>query len=98
MTQENETRQQQIKVRYSETSSLYASQFLINSSEEDITVNFSSGPLTDPGSNESVLPVHTRISMTREGAKRLHAILGQVLNQQSTAGQNAATAQFPKMQ
>lgn len=98
MAKENEEKQQQIKVRYNETSSLFASQFLLNSSEEDVTVNFSSGPLSDPGSGESVLPIHSRISMTREGAKRLHAILGKVLSSESDKNQAAATAQFPKIQ
>lgn len=98
MSKENEEKQQQIKVRYNETSSLFASQFLLNSSEEDVTVNFSAGPLTDPGNGESILPIHTRISMTREGAKRLHAILGKVLTAENSTNQAAATAKFPKIQ
>ena len=99
MAKENEEKQQQqIKVRYNETSSLFASQFLLNTSAEDVTINFSSGPITDPAGGESVLPIHTRISMTREGAKRLHAILGKVLSPQSKENQAAATAQFPKIQ
>jgi len=71
--------QQQIRVRYNETSALFASQFIVNTSAEDVTVNFSSGPITDPGSGETMLPVHTRIAMTREGARRLHAVLSNVL-------------------
>lgn len=73
-------KQQQIKVRYNETSALFASQFILNTSEEDITINFSSGPMTDPAGNETILPVHTRIAMTREGALRLRGILDQVLS------------------
>ncbi len=76
---EQQQNQQQIKVRYSETSSLFASQFIVNTSAEDITINFSSGALSDPGGGETVLPVHTRIAMTLEGARRLHAVLGKVL-------------------
>lgn len=99
MAQESQ-KQQQIKIRYNETSSLFASQFLLNSSEEDVTVNFSSGPLTDPAGGESVLPIHTRISMSKAGAKRLYDILGKILSQPEASGQVAegATAQFPKMQ
>ncbi len=73
---------QQIKVRYNETSALFASQFIINTSAEDITINFSSGPMNDPTSGETILPVHTRISMTMPGARRLHAVLGNILAQQ----------------
>ncbi len=77
--------QQQIKVRYNETSALFASQFIINTSAEDVTINFSSGPLSDPASGETILPVHTRMAMTREGARRLHAVLGNILGQQESS-------------
>ena len=76
--QDNKT-QQQIRVRYNETSALFASQFIVNTSAEDVTVNFSSGPITDPASGETMLPVHTRIAMTREGARRLRAVLTNIL-------------------
>ena len=76
-------KQQQIKVRYNETSALYASQFIVNTSGEDLTINFSSGPITDPASGESILPVHTRMAMTINGARRLHAVLGNILNKPS---------------
>jgi hypothetical protein len=72
-------KKQQIKVRYNETSSLYASQFIINSSAEDVTINFSSGALSDPASSETILPIHTRITMTRAGVQRLHAVLSNML-------------------
>jgi len=95
MDQEKQTKKQQIKVRYNETSALYASQFIVNNSLEDLTINFSSGPLNDPGSGDTILPVHTRIAMTKEGAKRLHAVLGQVLEQWTD---DINQAQFPKIQ
>ncbi|MBU0945561.1 MAG: hypothetical protein KJ804_02350 [Proteobacteria bacterium] len=100
MSQENKSKQQQVKVRYTETSALYASQFILNASEEDITVNFSSGPLVDPVSGETILPVHTRIAMSKEGARRLHAILSKVLSQPAAKQKmaEAAQAQLPKMQ
>ncbi len=79
--------QQQVKVRYNETSALFASQFIINTSAEDITINFSSGPLSDPANGETILPVHTRMAMTRAGARRLHAVLGNILNQQPESGE-----------
>ena len=75
-------KQQQIKVRYNETSALYASQFIVNTSGEDLIINFSSGPITDPAGGESILPVHTRMAMTINGA-RLHAVLGNILSKQA---------------
>jgi hypothetical protein len=99
MAEDNQTRQQ-IKVRYTETSSLYASQFILNSSDEDITINFSSGPLADPGSGETILPIHTRISLTRDGARRLMGVLGRVLSEQDDRQKVADAAQvhLPKIQ
>ncbi len=75
----DQEKKQQVKVRYNETSSLYASQFIINSSAEDVTINFSSGALSDPASGETVLPIHTRITMTRAGVQRLQAVLANML-------------------
>jgi hypothetical protein len=91
---------QQIKVRYTDTSALFASQFIINTSSDDLTINFSSGPLSDPTSNETILPVHSRIAMTMEGAKRLHAMLDKLLNEKrksDSAAQNSGQAQFPEL-
>lgn len=69
----------QVKVRYAETSALYASQVLVNATGEDIILNFSSGYMSDPSSGQTLLPVHTRIAMTAAGARRLQALLDQVL-------------------
>ena len=98
MSKDNQPQQKQIKVRYNETSSVFASQFLLNSSAEDVTVNFSSGPIIDPATGESMLPIHTRISMSREGAKRLYATLGRVLAEKAEQQEDLAAAQFPKVQ
>lgn len=88
----------QIKIRYSETSSVFASQFLVNSTPEDITVGFSSGYMKDPGTNETSLPVHSRISMTLAGAKRLHEILGKVLADNGTVQGSAPIKNIPDTQ
>jgi hypothetical protein len=95
-----QNKQQQVRVRYNETSALFASQFIINTSSEDLTINFSSGPITDPASGESVLPVHTRMAMTINGAHRLHTVLGNILKQQAEAAAAVpehAQAQLPKI-
>ena len=97
MTEKQTT--QQVKVRYNETSALFASQFIINTTSEDLTLNFSSGSITDPASGETLLPIHTRIAMTASAARRLHQVLGSVLSQMQAGGVPAAAqAQLPKMQ
>ncbi len=100
MSQKKNSKPKQIKVQYAETSAIYASQFILNASENDITINFSSGPMVDSASGETILPMHTRIAMGKEGAKRLHAVLGQVLSQSSPdeTVPEIAQAQLPKMQ
>ncbi|BCL63081.1 hypothetical protein DGMP_37740 [Desulfomarina profundi] len=79
---------EQVTVRYNETSSLFASQFILNTSSDDVTISFSSGPLADPSGNGTILPVHSRIAMTRDGAKRLYEILGSVLAQNKSGPAN----------
>lgn len=93
-------KQQQVKVRYNETSALYASQFIVNTTDEDITLNFSSGPMSDPAGNETILPVHTRIAMSKQGAVRLYKILSQVLTEQKRKKVTPKTSQakLPKLQ
>lgn len=93
MSKQEQKKQQQIKVRYNETSALFASQFIVNTSAEDVTINFSSGPLSDPATGETILPVHTRMAMTREGARRLHGVLSNILGNQEAKGKIPANAQ-----
>ncbi|MFP7755147.1 hypothetical protein ACLG6S_10945 [Thermodesulfobacteriota bacterium B35] len=79
---EQQSRQQQIRVRYNETSATFASQFLININGDELILNCSPGPLTDPATGESTLPVDCRIGMTLSAARRLHDVLTRVLSQQ----------------
>jgi hypothetical protein len=76
---EKKSEAKRITIRYTDTSALFSSQFLVNSTPEDITVGFSSGYMKDPGTDETSLPIHSRIAMTHAGAKRLHELLGKVL-------------------
>jgi hypothetical protein len=56
--------------------------------------------MTDPAGGETILPVHTRIAMGKEAARRLYVVLGQVLSQAETQENvpEIAKAQLPKMQ
>ena len=89
---------QQVKVRYTDTSALFASQFMINTTTEDLTLNVSSGPIPDPASGETLLPIHTRIAMTPAAARRLYQVLGSVLSQHQGGIPSEAQAQLPKIQ
>lgn len=70
-----------VKVRYETTGVVYVSQFLLNANPEEILVNCSSGYISDPASNEHLLPIQLRMVMTSGAAKRLYDSLGQALKQ-----------------
>jgi hypothetical protein len=79
--------QQTVKVRYEETQALFASQFMINASDEDVVINFSSGHISDPNTGESILPIHTRIALTPGATIRLVNTLTQVIDNMKRANQ-----------
>lgn len=71
---------QQLQLRYEQTSALYASQFVISATGEEIIINFSSGSLLDPSSGETYLPIHTRVALSATGARKLVTLLNQALS------------------
>ena len=94
---------QKLKVKYEVTSAQYANQFLVNTTAEELFLDLSSGTVTDPSSGDSVVPIHTRIAMSYNGARRLAQILEQAVKRQeaSQASQsgtpNQASARLPKV-
>ena len=70
----------QVRVRYEQTTAMYANQFVLNASEDEVIVNFSSGGLPDPATGETHLPIHTRIAMSRRAAQNLVGLLNQALS------------------
>ena len=94
-SQEKEQEQQKISmhVRYDNTETQFASQFIVNSTREEIIVNFSPGAIADPQTNQQMLPVNSRIAMTPQGAARLVQTLTNALkNMQSAAQANKPDA------
>ncbi len=82
---------QQLKLRYEQTSALYASQFVITANGDEVIVNFSSGTLPDSANGDSILPIHTRIALTANGAKKLANLINQALSANiATQGMNEA--------
>lgn len=69
-----------LKVRYEDMAAQYASQVILNTTREEFLLDFSSGVVPDPNTGEPCVPVHTRIAMSLNGARRLHNLLGQAIN------------------
>ena len=70
----------QLQLRYEQTTALYASQFVISATGDEVIVNFSSGNIMDSENGESYLPVHTRIALTSTGARKLATLINQALS------------------
>lgn len=71
---------QQLQLRYEQTSALYASQFVISATGDEVIINFSSGNVSDSVKGESYLPIHTRIALTSTGARKLANLINQALS------------------
>ena len=85
---------QQLKLRYEQTSALYASQFVITANGDEVIVNFSSGSLPDSANGDSILPIHTRIALSANGAKKLANLINQALSAKiTTQAMNEAKSQ-----
>ena len=76
-----------MRVRYENMETQFASQFIVNSTREEIIVSFSPGPIADPQTNQQMLPINTRIAMTPHGAARLAQTLSNVLKNMQAAAQ-----------
>jgi hypothetical protein len=91
--------EKKVRIHYEETEAKFASQFLVNATEEDIIIGFSSGYIPEPGKSSNLLSVHSRIALSIPGAVRLHAMLDEVLKQhaRSKDSVNRAKAGFPQL-
>jgi len=68
-----------LQIRYEDMSAKYANQVLLNTTAEEIYLDFSPGIVSDRGQGGAVLPIHTRIVMTPTGVLRLYQAIGQAL-------------------
>lgn len=71
------TPKQRIRIKYEQLSAKYANQVILNGSPEELFLDFSSGPIQDPDTGETIVPVHTRIAMSPSAARRLLSALQQ---------------------
>ena len=75
----SETDTTKLKVKYENMTAQYASQCILNSTKEEVLLDFSSGVVPDPTTGQPVVPVHTRIAMTMAGAMRLKNLLDKAM-------------------
>ena len=86
MSNENPTPQPQpqtqnipLQVKYEDMTAKYANHALLNSGQEELYIEFSSGIVIDRAAGGAVMPIHTRIAMTPSGVVRLWQLLGQAV-------------------
>src|SRR3954470_12741429 len=86
--------QQQIplQIRYDDMSARYANQVLLNTTAEEVYLDFSPGVVMDRAMGGAVLPIHTRIVMTPTGVLRLYQALAQALQNYQIVQTNPAPA------
>lgn len=85
---DSQPEQVNVRIRYDSMDTVFASQFIVNASREELILNLSPGYITEPGTNDRLLPIQSRIAMTPQGAARLVKTLSTVL--QNTYGTKPA--------
>ncbi|MCO8124322.1 hypothetical protein NHH03_21455 [Stieleria sp. TO1_6] len=71
---------QRFVVKYENLAALYAGQTIVNATDQEVIVDFSSGPVTS--NDQQVLSIHTRMAMSVEAARRLGHLLLQATENQ----------------
>jgi hypothetical protein len=68
-----------LQIRYEDMTARYANHVLLNTGQEELYLDFTSGIIMDRAAGASVMPIHTRIAMTPSGVVRLWQLLGQAV-------------------
>jgi hypothetical protein len=68
-----------LQIKYEDMTARYANHVLLNTGQEELYLDFSSGIVIDRAAGVSVMPIHTRIAMTPSGVVRLWQLLGQAV-------------------
>lgn len=88
-TPSDPNQQRKVKVKYEEYSARYANQTVLSGSPDEVFLDFSSGPVPDAATGETVIPIHTRIALSPSAARRLLAALQQTLKRIETSAAQA---------
>lgn len=85
----NEPQTVTLRVKYEKSEASFASQAMVQATQEEIFIDFASGVISD-GAEGRIMPIHTRIAMTRPGALRLLQALARTLHgNEGEAGKEA---------
>jgi len=96
---DNDQQPQNFQLRYDETTAKYATQAVLNVTDDDVILNFASGLITENNNKQGILPIHTRIAMSHNNALRLAMLLNQALFQLSKKSPpSSATAKLPEIE
>jgi hypothetical protein len=86
--------QQVLQVRYDDLKASYANHVLVSVGAEEVYLDFTSGIVADrPG--VSLLPIHTRITMTPSGVVRLAQLLSQTIQNFQVVNINPPPSEAP---
>ena len=98
MSTENQPPQSQsipLQIKYEDLTARYANHVLLNTGQEELYLDFTSGIVTDRAAGVSMMPIHTRIAMTPAGVVRLWQLLGQAVQNFQVIQTNPAPPQAP---
>jgi hypothetical protein len=84
-----------LQIKYEDMTARYANHVLLNTGQEELYLDFSSGIVIDRAAGVSVMPIHTRIAMTPSGVVRLWQLLGQAVQNFQVIQTGQQTPQAP---
>lgn len=82
-------KKQNVSIRYDKSEVVYATQFLVSPSHEDLLIDFASGVIAEAGDSET-LPIHTRLAMPWSTVERLTDVLNEVVEKKKQMSKNTA--------
>ena len=103
MPTENVPNSLKVSVKYEQLSAQFSNHVILNTTQEEVFLDFSTGAISDPATRESIIAVHTRMAMTHAGARRLAKLILQTLGEGSAspiarAGAATSSVGFPKVE
>ncbi|MDF1754865.1 MAG: hypothetical protein P1U89_18910 [Verrucomicrobiales bacterium] len=81
-----------VQILYETTSAIFSNQVIVNSGQDQIILDFSTGIISDHSTGRHVLPIQSRIAMTPGNAVKLVQTLSGVIQQITAANQAALAA------
>ncbi|MCB1077788.1 MAG: hypothetical protein KDM63_05630 [Verrucomicrobiae bacterium] len=78
---------QKLHLKYESMTAVFADHVVLNSTNGGVILDFASSIVSDPGSGDSTLPVHTRVAMTHHGAAQLLRMLSGLFTQAQQGAQ-----------